>query len=377
MTSACVARGPAGQRPIYPITSGRGVWGESTYAEQPSPRARNPAACRTRARAPSAVGSPGQGGGAADPVPAGGRDRPGRGGQDAAGRRGDGRPSGRAAARVAELAAVAEPSQVPDQGATAAGRCTRPRACRCGRPGRSPGPAAAAPGPGQLEQVVDAVAEAGARSCSPPTISWILATSREPLGLPGEARTGAAADAARTSGPDCPGPGCAGPGGGGDAVRRAGPSAFNPDLALDGEAGGRGPAGAATGRDAARHRAGRRPSRGTGPRPDAGKAGRRAADQRQTGRAGRQRSLERRRRLELPAAEKTEQRVFRRLSVSPGRSAWTPPEPWRDGSPCSRSCNWSTARCWRCRGRPGRVAATRCCRPCAGRLREPEGGRGT
>jgi predicted ATPase len=40
-----------------------------------------------------------------------------------------------------------------------------------------------------------------------------------------------------------------------------------------------------------------------------------------------------------------EQRVFRHLAVSPARSPWTPPKRWPGPMPARRCCGWWTARC--------------------------------
>ena len=114
--------------------------------------------------------------------PAGERDRPGRGGQDTARRRGArAAHQGRFGVWVAELAAVNWTGLRPGHGGDRAGGAPdRGRADR-GRPGRPPGAAAAAPGPGQLR----ARARCGRavlrdKSCCPRTTSasWPPAGSR-------------------------------------------------------------------------------------------------------------------------------------------------------------------------------------------------------
>ena len=71
--------------------------------------------------------------------------------------------------------------------------------------------------------------------------------------------------------------------------------------------------------------------------------------------AGRQRSLAATVEWSYQLLDEQERRVFRAVSVFPGRSRWRPPRRWRGRPPGRRCCGWWTARCWSRRG-PARMA---------------------
>ena len=86
--------------------------------------------------------------------------------------------------------------------------------------------------------------------------------------------------------------------------------------------------------------------------------------------AARQRSLEAAVDWSYQLLSGTEQHVFRRLSVFPGPFTLDAARRWPGLTPGLPSCAWSTARCW-CRRVPGRTGglAIRCWRRCAAMAR--------
>ena len=184
----------------------------------------------------------------------------------------------------------------------------------------------------------------------------VLATSREPLGMAGEARFRLR---------PLPVPGAGWPAGGwspgrGDAVRGsrpAGRSAVRPGRRHGPDGGA---AGHPAGRDAAGHRAGRGPDRGAGTGAAAGPAGGRhaAADQRRPERGRAPSVAGGDRGLELSAAQRPRATGLPSGSrASPAPSPWTRRRRSRVREPSPWSCTWSIVRC---SARPGPARTAGC-----------------